>query len=152
MENTKIFKVKEVKLIYNTASDILNRPVVHNSEEAYQLFMKHWDIDSLELQEQAKVIFLNGRAAVLGLYNLSTGGTSGTVIDIKLVMTAALKINASKIIIAHNHPSGTLRPSDSDIKITEKLVLAGKLLDISVDDHLIITASGYVSLSDKGLI
>lgn len=152
MENTKIFKVKEVKLIYNTASDILSRPVVSSSKEAYQLFMKHWEIDSLELQEQAKVIFLNRRAAVLGLYNLSTGGTSGTVIDIKLVMAAALKINASKIIIAHNHPSGTLRPSENDIQVTEKLVLAGKLLDISVDDHLIITAAGYVSFSDEGLI
>lgn len=86
-------------------------------------------------------------------YELSTGGVSGTVADPKLVFVAALKVNASNIILCHNHPSGNLKPSKADEQLTLKLKEAGKNLNLPVIDHIIITAdSGYYSFADEGLL
>ncbi|MEJ7557075.1 MAG: JAB domain-containing protein [Pedobacter sp.] len=83
---------------------------------------------------------------------ISQGGTAGTVVDPKLLFTTALKLKATSLILAHNHPSGELNPSEADIRITDKLVEGGKLLDIPILDHLFISANGYYSMSDEGLI
>lgn len=84
-------------------------------------------------------MLLNRMNKVLGIYLISVGGFAGTVCDPKVVFQAALKTNASSIILAHNHPSGNLKPSDADLQLTEKLKKGGKLLDIAVLDHLILT-------------
>lgn len=98
--------------------------------------------------EQFKVLLLNTANKVLGISDISTGGVSSTVADPRIVFTTALKANASKIILAHNHPSGNLRPSQSDTDLTIKMKEAGRFLDIMVLDHLIITNEGYYSISD----
>jgi len=95
---------------------------------------------------------LNRANEVLGLHNLSMGGTTGTVVDSRLIFAAAILCNASAIIVAHNHPSCNLRPSESDLEITNQLCKAGELLSIRVFDHLIITKSSYYSFADKGRI
>lgn len=87
---------------------------------------------------------------MLGIFLASTGGLAGTVCDPKVVFQAALKANASSIILAHNHPSGELIPSEADRQLTRKLVQAGELLDIKVCDHLILTEEGYCSMADEG--
>ena len=85
----------------------------------------------------------------MGIYRASQGGTAGTVVDAKLVFGAALKARADSIILAHNHPSGNLFPSQSDKMLTAKLVMAGKYLDMPVTDHLIIAPEGgYYSFAD----
>jgi len=98
------------------------------------------------------VILLNRANRVIGIFNLSTGGTVGTVAEPKLVFASSILRNASSIILAHNHPSGNLKPSTADTELTKKMKEAGKLLDIPVLDHLIVTSEGYYSFADEGII
>lgn len=146
------YKVSEVQLIYRSAIEPINRPQVKTSQDAYNLLHASWNENTIEFTEQFKVLMLNRSARVLGIYEASSGGTTGTVVDTKLIFIAALKANANSIILAHNHPSGGLTPSSSDISITKKLCAAGKLLDISVIDHLIVTRDSYYSFSDNGIL
>ena len=88
----------------------------------------------------------------MGVCHLSTGSTVATVVDIRLLFATAIKTNAISIVLLHNHPSGNLKPSELDLVMTRKVVEAGKLLDVKVLDHLIITAEGYYSFLDEGLI
>lgn len=103
-------------------------------------------------QEEFWIILLNRAAKVLDQVRVSQGGTAGTVVDAKLVFLRALEGEASSIILCHNHPSGTLSPSQPDKDLTKKLVQAGKTIDIMVLDHLIITEKGYYSFADEGLL
>ena len=83
-------------------------------------------------------------------FKVSQGGIAGTIIDVRIVMKAAIENLASSIILAHNHPSGSLSPSDSDLEITKKIKAAGVVMDIPVLDHLIVTSSAYYSFADEG--
>jgi DNA repair protein RadC len=154
MENTNqpSYQVAEVQLIYKSNVKPSQRPKIATSKDAQQIFMSMWDETKLELAEQFKVMLLNRGQKVLGIFELSTGGISGTVADPKLIFAAALKGVASGIILAHNHPSGNLKPSQSDIEITRKVKEAGRFLEIQVLDHLIITTEGYYSFADEGLL
>lgn len=102
--------------------------------------------------EEFWLICLNRSNKVLGKWKISSGGISGTVADPKMIFEKALAMKASGIIIAHNHPSGNLRPSAADIKITKQLRNAGEFLDLPVLDHLILTDSGYYSFADENLL
>jgi len=97
-------------------------------------------------------LLLNRSNHVLGYYEVSKGGISGTVVDIRLILQAALKSNSSAILLAHNHPSGNLEVSDADLKITRKIKQAAEIMDTPVLDHLIVTENGYYSMSDNGHI
>ena len=111
-----------------------------------------WDLDKIDLLEEFKIVLLNRSNKVLGITSISQGGVSGTMADPKLIFGTALKAAASYIILVHNHPSGNLRPSNEDIKLTKKLVEGGKLLDILVVDHLIISKDDYYSFCDDGTL
>jgi DNA repair protein RadC len=89
---------------------------------------------------------------VISTVKISQGGISGTVTDVRLILNAAVEKLASGIILAHNHPSGNLSPSDADLKITKKIKDASALLDLSLLDHLIISSQGYLSLADDNLM
>jgi len=97
-------------------------------------------------------MLLNRANKVLGIAQISQGGISGTVTDVRIILQYALKANASGIILCHNHPSGNMEPSESDLKITSKLKEAAIIHDITLLDHLIITNEGYHSLADNGYI
>ena len=142
----------EVRLVYKTKVKASDRVQLNNSVETYKFLMSTWDRDKLELQEQFKVVLMNNQNRVLGLYELSTGGITSTSADPKLIFMAALKANACTIIVAHNHPSGDPNPSTVDKNLTRKITQAGKLLDISVHDHMIITRHFYYSFADMGLM
>ena len=144
--------VTEVELVYKSKVKPSERPQLKTSKDSYQLLLKTWDPNKVEFVEQFKVILMNRANRVLGIYELSTGGVSGTVADIKLVFMAALKSNACSLIISHNHPSGNLKPSRADEDLTNKIKAAGKLLDIQVLDHVIVTTEGYFSFADEGLL
>ncbi|MCV9927353.1 DNA repair protein RadC [Flavobacterium sp. LS1R49] len=101
--------------------------------------------------EEFWIIYLNNSNNVISKSQLSKGGITGTIVDVRLVYKMALEIGAISLILCHNHPSGSLIPSDSDKQITEKLKLAGDSLDIKVLDHLIITETGYCSFVDEGI-
>lgn len=144
--------VAEVELIYKSKVKASQRPILKSSRECYDLLIQTWDENKIEFVEQFKVILMNRAYRVLGICEISTGGVSGTVADPKLVFIAALKANAVNLIISHNHPSGNLKPSKADEMLTMKIKEAGKLLDIQVLDHIIVTSEGYFSFADEGLL
>lgn len=147
-----MFKVAEIELIYRSKVKAKERVQVSSSSAAFQIFNEYWDHNKIEFQEEFKILLLNRRNQALGIYNISKGGVAGTVVDVKMIFSAALKAHASYIILCHNHPSGNLSPSRQDIGLTKKVYEAGRLLDIGVLDHLILTSEGYTSLADKGYI
>jgi DNA repair protein RadC len=100
--------------------------------------------------EEFWILLLNKANRVLNKVLISKGGQSATVVDAKIIFKAALENNAASIILAHNHPSGNLRPSQEDINLTKKIVSAAKLLDFSVLDHIIMTDKAYYSFADEG--
>ena len=102
--------------------------------------------------EEFWVVYLNNSNKVLQTSQLSKGGITGTVVDIRLAFKNALQIGAVAVILAHNHPSGTLKPSQADIKLTNKIKIAGESLDIKVLDHLIVTEKAYFSFADEQML
>jgi DNA repair protein RadC len=145
-------QIAEVELIYKTKIKASERPQVKTSKDAADLLKQIWNENKIDFVEQFKVLFLNKANKVLGVFEVSTGGVTGTVADPKLIFVAALKANACGIIISHNHPSGNLKPSEPDERLTEKIKQAGQLLDIKLIDHIIVTSEGYYSFADEGLI
>jgi DNA repair protein RadC len=102
--------------------------------------------------EEFWIVYLNNSNKVIHKAQLSKGGITGTLVDIRLVMKQALEFGAVSLVLAHNHPSGTLKPSEADKKITKKLQKASEALDIRVLDHVIITQNNYYSFADNNLI
>ena len=145
-------QVTEIQLTYKNKISNSERPKINCSEDAYKILKENWNQETLELREEFKILLLNRANKVLGMVSISTGGVSGTVADPKLIFSAALKANASGIILSHNHPSGNLKPSEADISLTTKLKHGGTLLEISVLDHVIITENGYFSFADEGMM
>lgn len=147
-----MFQVSEINVSYRPKFKISERPTITNSRDSYTLISQSWDVNKLELLEQFKIILLNRANRVLGIYEVSSGGMAGTVADPKLIFSVALKISAASLILAHNHPSGNLKPSQADINLTRKIKAGGELLDIQVLDHIIVTAESYLSFADEGLL
>ena len=141
-------RVSEIKVTYSNKNPLKIK--VTSSKIIYDLVINQWDLDIIEYQEEVKIILLNRSNVVLGIYEMSRGGITGSVVDIRIILGVALKCGASSIIMIHNHPSGKLLPSDSDKSITKKLKEACDLLDVSLLDHLIISKDGYYSFSDEG--
>lgn len=102
--------------------------------------------------EEFWILYLNNSNKILQTQQLSKGGITGTVVDIRLVFKPALQIGAVAIILVHNHPSGTLKPSAADIQLTKKVKVAGETLDIKVLDHLIVTEKAYFSFADEQML
>lgn len=151
-KNTEWEMVAEIELSYRNIVKPSQRPRVTSSKEGYGLLLCNWDKNRIEFVEEFKILLLNTANKVLGIFEVSKGGVAGTVADPKLIFMAALKANASAIILSHNHPSGNLQPSPQDLSLTKKIVEGGRLLDIRVLDHLIITMEGYYSFSDEGVL
>lgn len=139
----------EIELIYKTKVKLSERPKIDSSEAVYKLALKFWDPNKIEFFEQFKILLLNHSNIVLGIYEVSTGGITATFVDLRLLFTAALKANATALIMLHNHPSGEILPSASDRLITKKVKEAGTILNIKVIDHLIITSESYYSFADN---
>ncbi|MFN8279023.1 MAG: JAB domain-containing protein [Saprospiraceae bacterium] len=147
-----IWRVAEVKISYRNKVPIRELPLIKSSESAEKIFRDNWSND-IELLEEFNVIFLNRANYVKGILRVSKGGISGTLVDPKIIFASALKVLASSIIIAHNHPSGCVKPSNQDIDLTKKLKHAGQLLDIQVIDHIILAPNtDYYSFADEGLL
>jgi DNA repair protein RadC len=135
--------VAEIRLSYSTNVKASERVSVVSSREAYDVLRQNWPTN--EFIETFKVILLNRSNRALGIFEVSTGGSTGTVADPKLIFAAAIKANACGIIMAHNHPSGNLNPSQADIDLTKRMKEGGKLLEVQVLDHLILTKERGIS-------
>jgi len=152
MDNSNLFKVAEVQVVYTPIRNPQQMPQIARSSDAYDIFLEHWNPDHISLFEEFKVLLLNRANRVLGIFTASKGGIAGTIVDARLIFVAALKCTACSIVLAHSHPSGNLKPSTPDIELTRKLKSAGEFLDITVLDHMIITPYGYYSFADEGAL
>lgn len=141
----------EIRVTYSSGMKMSERPQVNSSCSAFELVKPYFE-GTMEAHESFVVLLVDRGNRLKGVYRHSTGGLHGTVADPKLVFAVALKTLSSAIILVHNHPSGQLRPSEEDIRLTRKFVEAGKLLDLPVNDHLIVTAEGYYSFADQGML
>lgn len=147
-----LFAVSEVELVYRSKVSPSDRPYVSTIRSAYDILITAWDANKIEMVEQCYVLLLNRNNRCIGIANIGTGGITGCVVDPKIVFATALKANATSIILAHNHPSGNLKPSNADIALTQKIREAGKFLDMRVIDHMIVTPRGYYSFAEDGLL
>jgi len=150
--NVNEMTVAEIELVYKSKVKASERPKINSSKDAYDILINSWDENRIGFIEQFKILLVNRGNRVLGVYEVSTGGVTGTVADPRLIFAAALKANACAIILAHNHPSANLKPSQADEQLTYKIKEGGKLLDIQVLDHLVVSAEGYYSFADEGVI
>lgn len=147
----KTDRVAEISISYQPA--ISNKPIVTSSLDSYNALEPFFPKETLALQERFVTMYLNRQNRVLGVYELSKGGITGTVVDIRILLSIALKSAATGIILAHNHPSGNLQPSVADKSLTQKVKEACKYMDINLLDHLIISPTEkYLSFSDEGFL
>ncbi len=146
-QNSKIAEI-QISYIPNFQADYK----IENSRKSFELMLNNWNENTLQMQEEVKLLLLNRSNKVLGVYCLAKGGISGCIVDVRIILSVALKSLATGIILIHNHPSGNLKPSLDDIEITNKLKECCKLLDIKLLDHLIITKDDYFSFADEGLL
>ena len=147
-----LFQVSEISVSYQPKFKASERPRVTSSQEAYKVLINNWDMQKIHFQEQFYVMMLNSAGRVIGISLISTGGKVATIADPKIIFSIALKAQAVSIILAHNHPSENLKPSQADLNLTNRMVEAGKFLDLKVIDHLIVTGDGFYSFGDEGLI
>jgi DNA repair protein RadC len=145
-------RVAEVELVYKTKVKPSERPKISSVSDSYKLLKELWNENTIEMQEEFKVMLLNRGNKVIGVYEASAGGITGTVADPRLILAAAIKSLAVSIILSHNHPSGNLKPSKADEELTQKIKVAAVYHDIKVIDHIIITSEGYYSFADEGVL
>jgi len=145
---SKAFQVGEVKLTYGRTEEY--RGQLRSANCTIKFLRKLIDESVIEHHEEFWVLFLNHAHKIIGFQQLSVGGIAGCVVDVRHLYQAALLTNASKIIVCHNHPSGATTPSEPDIEITEKIKQCGKILDIQLLDHVILTSDSYMSFAEEG--
>ena len=142
--------VNEIKLSYSRKGN--SDKVISNSYDAAEVFRQHFDSNEIDYRESFFALYLNQSNKVLGIRKISESGISSTIVDVRIIMQTALLCNASSIIVAHNHPSGNLKPSNEDLKITKNIKNASEFLNIKLLDHCILTSTDYLSFADNGYL
>ncbi|MCV9388070.1 JAB domain-containing protein [Reichenbachiella ulvae] len=143
-------RVAEVKATYHS-NEPINLTTINSSQQVNSLIREVFPVD-IQHREAFIALFLNRANQILGYSIISIGGISSTLVDPKLIFQHALLCNASQFIVAHNHPSGKLNPSNQDLSVTRRLQQVGELMELPLIDHLIISNSGYKSFADEGLL
>ncbi|MFS4493527.1 JAB domain-containing protein [Maribacter sp. 2308TA10-17] len=146
-------QVNEIKVSYKERITSPFWRKIKSSKDAAEMLHELWDKDTIQVHESFKVILLNNSNKVKGIYQISQGGITGTLVDLRILFAVVLKTLSVAIILTHNHPSGTLKASTADRQITRKIKNAAELLDIKLLDHLIIVPDGnYYSFADEGIL
>lgn len=144
-------KVNEIQISYREKISTLKSEPINSSQDAARLLYEHWDKNTIGLHETFKILLLNNSNKVKGVFPLSTGGLTGTVVDVRILFAIVLKTLSVGILLAHNHPSYKTRPSEADLTLTKKIKKTAQLFDVRLLDHLIITPNGdYYSFADNG--
>ncbi len=144
-------KVNEITVSYKERVSATFWKEIKSSEDASKMLFEHWNKNTIGLHESFKIVLLNNSNKVKGIYQLSQGGITATLIDLRILFGVVLKTVSTGIILCHNHPSAKLKPSIQDIEITNKIKKAAALFDIKLLDHLILSPDGkYYSFSDNG--
>lgn len=147
----KISRPAKVRIVYSRKQKNEERRKITSSKDVVNILREIWS-SQIEVREEFIVLLLDRSNRVLGYEVISKGGIHGTVADLRLIFSVALTSLASAIIVAHNHPSGNLQPSDADSRLTQKIKAAGNQLDITLLDHIILTKESYYSFADEGNI
>lgn len=147
----KIFNISEIAVTYTNKVPKSQRLKIKSSQDAFEIFLIATGAN-IEYRELFFILLLNNSNDVLGITKISEGGISSTLVDVRMVFQVALKAHACAMILCHNHPSGTLVPSNADKQLTDKIKKAGETLDIKILDHLIITQESYYSFTDEGIL
>ncbi len=142
--------VNEIKLSYSRKGNCERS--ISSSGDAVDVFREHFDADEMDYRESFLALYLNQANRVLGIKKISECGISSTLVDVRIVMQAGLLCNATAMIVAHNHPSGNLKPSVCDINMTSQIKEAAKILNISLLDHVILSSDSHLSFADEGLM
>ena len=142
------YTVGEVELSYKPKFKNIYKVI--SSEDAYKYLLPTYREGTICYKEYFKVLFLNQANQVLGYTLISEGGITETSVDVRVILQAALLTNSVALVLAHNHPSGNLKPSRQDMEITKQVKNAAQLMRITVLDHLILADAGYYSFSDEG--
>ncbi|MCF6347176.1 MAG: DNA repair protein RadC [Flavobacteriaceae bacterium] len=129
--------------------EALIRPKIKSSKAVFDIMQPI--IGELS-HEEFWVLYLNNSNKIIYKNQLSSGGITGTLVDVRILFKKALELSSVAVILCHNHPSGSLKPSKSDLDLTKKIQEAGKILDIKILDHLLITEKAYFSFADSNLI
>ena len=140
----------ELKVTYEK-KDNVRKVKIGNSTEVATYFKQIWPED-INYKECFMVLYLNRANNTIGYSVISKGGVSSTIADVRIIMQEALLCNASAIILAHNHPSGNMKASQSDIQLTNKINEACKIMEISLLDHLILSELEFYSFTDEGIL
>lgn len=151
MEQLSLFNVQEIEITYRNQVPPSHRPKISGTRSAVDILRPFFE-NYMEYKEAFFIVLLNNANRVLGISRISEGGITGTYVDIRFIFQVALKANAVSIILAHNHPSGTLMPSDPDLRLTKKIVQASQILDIKILDHLILTRESHFSFAEECLL
>lgn len=141
----------EVKVRITRGKKVASAKIT-SASSSVDILKKFISRSKVQTQEFAVAIFVNNNGNVLGVYQFGQGGYTATVMDYRLLMAAALKLGAVGIILAHNHPSGSLTPSDADKGITREIVKVANFHNMKVLDHIIITLDGYYSFAENGIL
>lgn len=144
----KLYNIPTIKLSYVNDSPI-QASAIRNSKDSAKIFRESFEPGEIEMQEYFKVLYLNKRNKILGIHTISMGSSDATLVDMKILFSGALLAKAAAIIVCHNHPSGELRPSIQDDKLTHQIREGCKLLDIKLLDHIILTSSYFYSYNDE---
>jgi len=146
-------QICEIMVSYKPFIPSNEQPLIQSAEDAFSAVLPYFADDTIHLQEQFIVLYLNRANRVIGGYKISVGGITGTVADIRLILSVALKSAATGMILSHNHPSGSLKPSYQDEQLTQKIKQAAEWMDIKVIDHLILNGQGgFFSFAEEGLL
>lgn len=139
----------EVKVQYSSKDSDCENPVLCTPEEVDVYLRAIWNHDILEVREEFVVLFFNNDRRCLGWSKISMGSRKATVVDPSQVLVLALLTNASSVIVSHNHPSGSTKPSTSDIQLTKRLYDGLFLIGLQLDDHIILAKNGYYSFRNS---
>jgi len=145
-------KVAEIYVSYSHPIPSKKRIAMTTPNTVVEVLRYAWDDRTIELYESFKVILLNRNNRLLGVCSIAEGGITNTVVDVRILFAVALKCSAVTIILAHNHPSGNINPSEGDRLITKKIVEGASILDIEVLDHVIITKDDFYSFRQHDIM
>ncbi|MEO6833425.1 MAG: JAB domain-containing protein, partial [Chitinophagaceae bacterium] len=145
-------EVPELSVTYSRSSAKAFEGTIREATDVATFLRSTFGKDEIELQEQFIVLYLNQARSIIGYYRHSKGGINSTVADKRIIIGTALKCAAVGMVVAHNHPSGNLQPSDADLGLTRELKEGCKVVNISLIDHIILTKTGYYSFANEGLL
>lgn len=150
--STMNFNIPEIKITLTFDKSKSELHTLRNSQDIAEAMRQVFNSDTFQWTEEFILICLNRAHKIVGFYKCSSGGITGTVADPRVILTVALNCAATSIVVAHNHPSGNLKPSLADEQITKKIKDAAALLDITLLDHIILTEESYYSFADEGML